>query len=55
MKPAFQQPKKDEKLIAIQVDIPTEASSEVAKYHADNYSCKPPPVFILFVTLVEVS
>lgn len=25
------------------------------KYYADNYSCCPPPLFVIFVTLVEVS
>lgn len=25
------------------------------KYYADNYSCCPPPLFIIFITLVEVS
>lgn len=25
------------------------------KYYADNYSCCPPPLFMIFVTLVEVS
>ena len=25
------------------------------KYYADNYSCSPPPLFMIFVTLVEVS
>lgn len=25
------------------------------KYYADNYSCCPPPIFVIFVTLVEVS
>jgi hypothetical protein len=24
------------------------------KYYADNYTCCPPPLFILFITLVEV-
>ena len=24
------------------------------KYYADNYSCCPPPLFIIFITLVEV-
>ena len=25
------------------------------KYYADRYSCCPPPLFIIFITLVEVS
>lgn len=25
------------------------------KYYADNYSCCPPPLFIILITLVEVS
>lgn len=25
------------------------------KYYADNYSCCPPPLFVILVTLVEVS
>ena len=25
------------------------------KYYADHYSCCPPPLFIIFITLVEVS
>lgn len=25
------------------------------KYYADNYSCCPPPFFVIFVTLMEVS
>jgi hypothetical protein len=25
------------------------------KYHADNYKCCPPPMFVILVTIVEVS
>jgi hypothetical protein len=37
--------------IAIEV-LPDERDR---KYYADNYSCCPPPVFVIFVTLIEVS
>ena len=25
------------------------------KYYADSYSCRPPPLFIIIITLIEVS
>lgn len=52
----LQQPKEQQQHIPTVIDIPSDFEDTVVKkYDADRYECCPPPLFIVLMSLIEVS